>query len=148
MSEVNTPKFPRVPHSTWARGLIWLNGVSLLVCGAIAFVLNCMTFSGISHVFVCLYWVLFGVITILVELRLPFAERFFGFSCTKCGQAVFFIFAGTLGVSLGIGLTAAKLIPFIAGIASVAIGAACYTDAVITDKVSTSRNTVTVETVV
>ncbi|CAD2214654.1 COPI associated protein, putative [Angomonas deanei] len=121
----------KVPHSKWVRALIWFNSASLIVCGVASFILQFFREKSKwapTQFFIAIYWVFFGIISITVELELTIAKRFFGFAYTKFGQGLFFIFAGTLGMSFGVATSPAVLIPFIAGIVSILIGVACITD--------------------
>jgi hypothetical protein len=128
---VPASQYPRVPYSKWAQALVWLNCASLVICGILTFIFACIRPKRPSHFFLSLYMVVFGVLCVLAELRLPVAERMFGILCTKTGIAYCFIFVGTLGISFWVGKYAGVLIPFISGIISVVVGGLCLGDRMI-----------------
>lgn len=116
------PLYARPEHKIWFVILIYFNCVSLVVCGAVGLVFACLHYKYLVHCFLGVYMVLFGVISLLADLRLGFAQRVFGFACTPVGLGMVFIFSGTLGISFGVGKSLGLLFPFVGGIVSIAVG--------------------------
>lgn len=120
-----TPASARPNHKIWMLLLIYLNCLCLVGCGGAAFFFACIHFEYLTHCFASLYMVVFGIIAVLTDLRLGFAQRAFGFACSPKGLGALFIFAGTLGISFGVGKSIDIIIPFAGGIFSVLIGVVC-----------------------
>lgn len=138
----------KVQHSRIVQILIWANCVSLTICGAFTFVFACKDFTFLAHVFVGLYLTAFGVLSVCTELGIPSVVNCFGFLYTGMGQALFFIFAGTLGLSFGVGKSAGVLIPFISGLVSAIVGVLCIVDQLfLVRRVASTTTTTAVEPV-
>lgn len=132
----DAPKYPHPKHSLWAKILIYIGCASLLICGTVTLIFAFIPFSALSHVFLGFYLAFFGLVVVMTEFRLPFAMRAFGFLGTKFGLGIFFIFAGTLGLSFGVGKSVGVLVPFISGIFWCLVGILCITDSAIQGKSS------------
>lgn len=116
------PLYAQPRHKIWFAIVIYINCVLLVVCGAVGLVFACMNYKYLVHCFLGLYMVLFGIIALLADLRLGFAQRAFGFACSPMGLGMVFIFSGTLGISFGVGKSFGLLFPFVGGIISVIVG--------------------------
>ncbi|CAD8067448.1 unnamed protein product [Paramecium sonneborni] len=71
-----------------------LVAVALIVLGVLKFYFtpNIPTLIGIWTV----YWIIFGLLLILVELNVKLIKEYFGFMIEYCGKGMFIIFCGTL----------------------------------------------------
>lgn len=116
------PSYSPPQHHIVVSILIYLNCFILIGGGGVSFFFACVKFKYLSHCFISLYMVIFGIISIMGELRLAIAQKAFGFACCSKGLAFLFIFCGTLGISFGISKSASELVPFISGVASVGVG--------------------------
>lgn len=137
--------FPRPNRSKWGEILVWAGCASLVFCGGVTVVFAFIPWKQLSHFFLGIYFVLFGLCVFFAERRFAFAERGFGILCTKFGLSFFFIFAGTLGISFGIARTVGVLVPFVCGICWCLVGALTLTDSAIRDKKRNAASSVEVE---
>lgn len=115
-------------HRVWFQIIIYLNCIILAVGGSFAFFFACIHFKYLTHIFIGFYMVAFGIIALLAELRLRWAQRLFGFACTSKGLGFVFIFAGTVGISFGVSKKIDIIIPFACGIVSVLVGIGCLVE--------------------
>lgn len=120
------PVYERPNHKLWFAIVIYINCLILIGCGGVAFFFSCLHFKYLTHCFISLYMVMFGIIAAVSELRFGFAQRVFGFACSSKGMGFVFVFAGTLGISFGVGKSVDVLVPFIGGILSVLVGVGCF----------------------
>lgn len=97
---------------------------ALIVGGAISVVLNILSFFDPTLPVLSAYMCIFGIIILGAELNLSKIRTYFGFLHDWIGEAVFFIFVGSLGVACGTN----GLVAFIIGIISCVVGVMCIVD--------------------
>lgn len=116
------PLYAPPRHKIWFAILLYINCVALVVCGGVGFFFACINYKYLAHCFLGLYMIMFGIISLLADLRIGFAQRAFGFACSPKGMGMVLIFAGTLGLCFGIGKSLGLIIPFAGGIFSILVG--------------------------
>lgn len=100
------------------------NCVLLVVGGFISFLMNILSFLDPTLPVLSIYICLFGLVAIAGEMNLSIATKYFGFFQDWLGEALFFIFVGTLGISFGTN----GILALIIGIVSCICGILCILD--------------------
>lgn len=112
------------PRSPGITVMIYVNCISLVVCGFFGFLGNIFNFLNLTYPVLAIYVIIFGIMAASAQFRFSFATSYFGFLIDWLGASLFYIFVGTIGVCF----ISNSLILFLAGVYSCVVGVGCIVD--------------------